>query len=200
MYNLGTYGCGAFRPIREGSATGYSRPGAALQREASSVTSSIGFYASQTDQGALDNFAASLGLRLVSPTLGQPVNSAELGPFCFLTAVEESDLHPYGLPPVRLTDALDPMLGYMRSYFKSPYLVCGHIQYSDDVRVLAQATRPYYSKLSGWIKAKWTRLPGGGFYIGDEAQRLVEAGAQLVNALPGTYEFQRIEVPASKSR
>ena len=156
------------------------------------MTGSIGFYASQADQEALESFALSLGLRLVSPKLGQAVNaSPAFGPFCYLSAVAESELHPYGTPQVLLTDARDPMLAYMRSYFKSPYLVCGHIQHSDDVRALAQLTRPYYSQLARWIKANWTRLPGGSYYIGDEAQRLVAAGAQMVSAMPGTFEFQQ---------
>ena len=162
------------------------------------MTSSIAFYASQIDREILESFAISLGLCLVSPTVGRPVNAdAALGPFCYLSAVAESELHPYGKPPVRISDARDPMLSYMRSYFERPFLVLGHIQHSDDVRALAQVTRPYYSKLSRWIKSSWACLPGGDIYIGADAQRLVENGAQMANAVPGTFEFHRIESHAT---
>ena len=38
-------------------------------------------------------------------------------------------------------DARDPMIGFMRSYFKETYLVAGHLQINGDGPVLAQRSK-----------------------------------------------------------
>lgn len=86
------------------------------------------------------------------------------------------------------------MIGFMRSYFKNPYLVAGHIHWSNDAPQLAAKTKPYYQQISKWIKSNWKLLPGGGFYIAPEAQSLVDAGAEMVNVLPGQAEFSLIKI------
>jgi|SRR6185369_123761 hypothetical protein len=150
------------------------------------MSSSIGFYCGTSDNDALEEYARSIGLVLVPPSIDKPsVPKADVGPFCFLSLVPASDLHPYGDPPVRITDARDPLIGFMRAYFKNPYLVAGHIHWSDDVRELAARTKPKFQKLAGWVKKEWERLPGGGFYVGPEAKGLIEKGATMVNVLPG---------------
>jgi hypothetical protein len=154
--------------------------------------SSIGFYCGPADNNAIQRFAESIGLHLVPTSIDKPVNTVpELGPYCFLSLLPVSELHPYGEPCVRVTDARDPMIGFMRSYFKDPYLVAGHLNWSDDVSALAVKTKPYFQQLTKWIKQQWTLLPGGGFYVGPEGRTLVDRGAQMVNVLPGQAEFSR---------
>ena len=77
-------------------------------------------------------------------------------------------------------------------YFKDPYLVLGHIHWSDDVASLAVQTKPYFQKLRSWIKREWE--PYGDLYIGREAKELVANGAQMVNVLPGQASFTVVKV------
>ena len=148
--------------------------------------SNIGFYCGVSDNEALQEFSKSIGLYLMPMTMDNDLSADPAkGPFCFLSVVPMADLHPYGIPPVRLTDAKDPMLGFMRSYFANPYLVAGHIHWSNDVPALAVKTKPYYQKITKWIKQNWQPQPGGNFYLGPEAQSLISKGAQMVNVLPG---------------
>ena len=114
------------------------------------------------------------------------------GPFCYLSLVPISELHPYGKPPQRVTDAKDPMLGFMRGYFRDPYLVLGHIHWSDDVAALAAQTKPYFQKLHYWIKREWE--PYGNLYIGPEAKNLIAKGAHMVNELPGQATLQIVKI------
>ena len=104
--------------------------------------------------------------------------------------VPESALHPYGNPPVRITDARDPVLRFIRPYFSNPFLVVGHIYWSNDVPELAQRTKPHYQRMVRWIRKEWVK--DGDFYIGPEADQLVQRGAQLVNAIPEQATFQLI--------
>jgi len=157
--------------------------------------SSIGFYCADDDNQHLQMFAESLGLIAVSLRIDIEVGHASVtGPYCFLSTVPKSKLHPYGSPPLRLTDAKDPMLGFMRSYFANPYLVAGHIQWSNDVPILAAQTKPYYQDIAQWIKNNWEALPGRGYYIGPRARELVSKGAEMVNVPPGEAEFTLIPV------
>jgi len=154
------------------------------------MASSIGFYCGASDNEALEAYARSIGLVLVPLSIDKPlVSSADVAPFCFLSLVPASDLHPHGDPPVRITDARDPLIGFMRAYFKDPYLVAGHIHWSDDVRELAARTKPIFQKLASWVRKEWERLPGGGFYVGPEAEGLIRKGAITVNVLPGAASF-----------
>lgn len=81
---------------------------------------------------------------------------------------------------------------FMRAYFKSPYLVLGHIYWSNDVPSLAAQTKPYYQKLARWIRKEWEKV--GDFYFGSEAMRLAGKGAELVNVLPGTTNIKIISL------
>lgn len=155
--------------------------------------STVCFYCGPSDIDALQGFAVSLGLHLVPMTIDKEAVSAPVdGPFCYLSLVPKSELHPYGKSPQRFTDAKDPMLGFMRGYFKDPYLVLGHIHWSDDVAALAAQTKPYFQKLRNWIRREWELY--GDLYIGPEAKELVAKGAQMVNALPGQATFQIAKV------
>ena len=139
------------------------------------------------------DYAKSIGLYIVAPTLDKPVDTdPESGPFCFLSLVDKTELHPFGNPPVRITDAKDPVMRFMRAYFKNPYLVVGHIYWSNDVPTLASQTKPYYQKLARWIRKEWVKY--GDFYIGPEANCLIGKGAEKINVLPGTADVQVVKV------
>jgi hypothetical protein len=154
---------------------------------------SIAFFSGSSDTEAFQDFAASLGLHLVPMTVDKKVVPAPAdGPFCYLSLVPISELHPYGEPRKQITEAKDPMLGFMRAYFKNPYLVLGHLHWSDDVAALATQTKPYYQKLRNWIKHEWESY--GDVYIGPEAKELIEKGAQMVNALPGQAALHVIKI------
>jgi hypothetical protein len=136
--------------------------------------STIGFFCGNDDHQALQNYAESLGLQVIAPLFDvDSAGDAVDGPFCYLSAVSKAELHPFGNPANRLTDARDPILTFMRGYFKSPYLVAGHIYWSDDVATLAAITKPYFHKLSKWIRQNWEVLPGGGGLLGPSRSRVV---------------------------
>ena len=152
------------------------------------MSSSIVIFSGATDLQALQEFAQSSGLREQAMVFGTVVtSSAADGPYCYLSPVAESELHPYGVPPTKITPARDPLLGFMRPYFTAPYLVCGHIQWSNDVPALAERTKPYYQRLARWIRKEWKKV--GDSYVGPEAAQLIEQGAQMVAALPGEADL-----------
>lgn len=147
--------------------------------------SSIAFYCGNTDIAALSQFAQSLGLHLVPMQLDrEDVGMPENGPACFLSTIQRENLHPYGTPPVKISDVTDPLMLFMRAYHKPPYLVLGHVKWNDDKADFAAITRPYYQKIARWIRAQWRRPEGWDFYCGPEATQLLENGAQTVNFLP----------------
>ena len=153
--------------------------------------SSIGFFCADGDLQALQQFSKSVGLRLQAPLVGQDVpEAAKDSPYCFLSLVPESELHPYGSPPLRVTDARDPVLRFMRPYFSNPYLVLGHIYWSNDVPALAERTKASYQRLARWVRKEWEKY--GDFYVGPEAMRLFQQGAQMVNFLPGQADISII--------
>jgi hypothetical protein len=155
----------------------------------------IGIYCGASDDLALRKFGESIGLITISPRFDRELSEdAASGPYCFFSTVSKLELHPYGDPPVTITDVKDPIMRFMRSYFKDPYLVAGHIHWSDDVRALSVKTRPHYQQISKWINKNWERLPGGRYYVGPEARSLINRGAEMVNVLPGTADFKIIEV------
>lgn len=148
---------------------------------------SVCFFAGPGDNQALCEYALSIGLKIQPPLVGEPAVSPtddpSAGPFCYLTPVPESELHPYGNPP-RVSDAIDPLLLFMRSYHQPPYLIMGHIHWSDDVPHLAKLTKRYFSKMAKWLEQNWRKHSAGEF-IGPEAWRLVQLGAQLTDLPPG---------------
>src|SRR5262245_27475682 len=148
--------------------------------------SSIGFYCGKADNAELTEFARSVGLHVVPPRLdresaGEP---EEAGPFCYLSTLPREELHPYGQPPVLIADVKDPLLLFMRGFYKEPYLVLGQIHWNNDVAALASITRPYFQKLTRWIRQNWRKPDRWDFYCEPEASTLLARGAQTVNSLP----------------
>lgn len=156
------------------------------------MSSSIVLFCAASDLQALQEFAQGGGLRLQAIVVGGEVSiSAKDGPYCYLSPVAESELHPYGVPPTRLTPARDPLIGFMRPYFAAPYLVCGHIQWTNDQPAVAERTKPYYQRIARWIRKEWKKH--GDSYVGPEAAQLIEQGAQMVAALPGEADLTIIK-------
>lgn len=156
--------------------------------------SSILFFSGRSDNDALQAFASSIGLSLVPLTLDRCVpEDPAAGPFCFLSVLPTDKLSPYGVDMVNVSDATDPLIGFLRSYCKGPYLVAGHIYWSNDVPELSKVTRPYYNKLVRWIKKEWEKY--GEIYIGPEARACLDKGAEMVNILPGSATLEVIELP-----
>lgn len=144
---------------------------------------SIGICCGNADTEALTLFARSLGLHLF-PILFDDEVSVDPGdgPFCWLSLVPKSQLHPHG-NPAKISYVDDPLIGFGRAYYKSPYLVAGEIQwYWDYGRPVA--TKPAYQALAKWIRSEWKMHRRHGFYFGPEAQQLLVQGAQVVNFPP----------------
>lgn len=152
--------------------------------------SSIEFFAAPTDDRSLCEVARTLGLRLVTPWLDQlgtaDTEEPSRGAFWYLSFLPVGDLHPYGDPPVQVSDATDPLIEFLRSYYVPPFLVAGRLYWADDVPALSRRTKPYFLKLARWIKSNWARRADDGYYVGPEAMRLiVEDLAQTTYVAPG---------------
>jgi hypothetical protein len=157
---------------------------------------SIYMFAGPTDNRALSEYILSLGLRMYPILMQQPEIALDddpaAYPYCFLSAIQREDLHPYG-SPARIGAATDPLLQMMRPYFREPnLLVVGDIFCSDDVRELFGVTKPIFTKLSKWIRKHWERLQTGQ-YIGPQAQMLHAQRATLAYFPPGVPIEQRID-------
>jgi hypothetical protein len=146
--------------------------------------SHVCFFCGPSDANALEKFSVSLGLQIIPVLFEQSSVPLPIDmPHCFLSPVPKSALHPYGHPPLKVTDARDPLLSFSRAYFSTPYLVMGRIHWNNDVQSLASQTKPYFQKLKAWMKREWEKR--GDVYLGPEAAELIVGGAQQVNDLPG---------------
>lgn len=147
--------------------------------------SSLDFFAGNEDYSALLSNISALGLHLLPRRLDLPdISDIEKRPLCNLSLVSLEEAHPYGEPRVKLGRAKDPMMDFFRPVYRAPYLVLGQILWNDDDREIAALTKPAFKEISKWVKSNWTKLPNGPFYIGPEAKRLADQGAELVNILP----------------
>lgn len=156
--------------------------------------SSIGFFAAESDTAELQRFVESLSLTLVAPLISNKVapNPAD-GPFCYLSPVGNEALHPYGSPAVKVSDATDPLLVYIRSFTKENCVVLGQLHWTNDVPNLAKITAPYYKKIAAWIRKNWRKE--GDFYLGPQAEIMVKNGSQLVGFPPGeVYNINIVKV------
>lgn len=149
--------------------------------------SSVSFYCGPEDTKALVEYAESLGLSLIGMTLDrlEVERDPKRGPFCYLSFLNVGDLHPYGTPAINISDATDPLIELLRSYYDPPYLVSGRIYWSNDVPEFAKRTKPYFVKLKKWVQQNWAKRPDSAFYFGPEANLLVEEeGAEPVTFHP----------------
>lgn len=164
-------------------------------RGVGTMGASIYYFAGPSDSQVFSEYAQSLGLRILPPLFDNPqispTNDPCEGPFCFLSPRSKDELHPYG-QPAKISDALDPLIEFWRSYYRSPdLLVIGRLHCSNDVGDLHETTKTNFSRLAKWIKGNWKKLPTGQ-YIGPEAETLVNNGAKLVYFPPGINIEEKI--------
>ena len=156
--------------------------------------SSLYIFSGPKDYQELEGEIRRRGLHMYPILMEQPelalANDPAARPFCFLSHLARHELHPYGNPP-RICDATDPLLSFMRPYFKPPdLLVMGRIHCSADVPKFYDVMMPYFRGLAGWVKAHWEKLDSGE-YIGPEATTIRDAGARLVT-FPPNVPIERI--------
>jgi hypothetical protein len=134
---------------------------------------------------------------LLSQPEVNPTDNPSTNPFCYLSPLPMSELHPNGTPP-GIGPATDPLLEFSFAYFLPPdKLVLGGLHCSTDVPDFFPVAKPYFRKLAKWISANWKTLPGGQFYIAPEVESLLANGARLVNFPPGV-EIEVKVVPDRK--
>lgn len=145
---------------------------------------SIGLYGSKEDTRILTDYACEIGLHVVGLLEGQVVTEdPEQRQSCYLSLKEPQELESIGEKKI-FSEAVDPLLDYIRPYYTEPYLVLGSISCSNDSPELYAQTRRYYHKLARWIRKEWSKY--GDFYLGPEAKTLFEGGARMINFPPGS--------------
>jgi hypothetical protein len=147
--------------------------------------SSVSFFCGSKDTESLTEYATSLGLFLV-PLLSDSnqrvsTDTSEY-PFCYVSLVPAEQLHPYGDPAI-VSNAKDPLIEFLRAYYKAPYLVSGRIYWSTDHKEHAAITKSAYAKLARWVRTNWKKREGHSFYFGPEAEKLIETEG----AIPTTF-------------
>jgi hypothetical protein len=156
----------------------------------------IYFFAAPHDNRILCEYAESIGLRLLPPLVEQSEIRASddpvTGPFCYLSPLPRDQLHPYGIRPL-IGPATDPLIEFLRSYFRPPdLLVMGRLFCSDDVPAFCRVTNKYYTCLTKWIRENWKKMPEGQ-YIGHQAQHLLENGVALAYFPPNSVLVQQLD-------
>ena len=148
------------------------------------------FFAGPDDDRAFREYGDSIGLSLIPPRIDRigcvPVEGPGSASFWYFSNIRPQELHPYGDPKVKISDALDPLVQYSRSFYDPPNLIAGRIYWSNDVPELASRSKPIYSKLAAWIKKSWERRRQDGYYVGPQAKRLAdEEGIEFFYLPPG---------------
>ncbi len=147
-------------------------------------------FAAAEDDTALRAYAKSIGLTLLHPHAYKMTSeenerafddSAQGGLFSFLP-VEQLHRHPH--PNIGLSEALDPLIRYVRPTYRIPHLVAGQIHWYTDARKMADQTKPYFQKLRRWVGDNWRRREEDDYYIGTHADELLAAGKAQIAYLP----------------
>lgn len=133
--------------------------------------------AAPQDYEDLMAFCSELGLHTLPMSLGKSVALPAEGPVCFLGFAKESELHPYGSPPVRISDVKDPLLLFVRPYYAPPYLTDGQISLNEDNKAVSEQIRPAFEKIRRWVKKNWHKTEEFASYIGPEAVSLLGSKA-----------------------
>ena len=160
--------------------------------------SRVSFYAGPADNRALTDFAKSIGLLLLSTKLGGTVDEDDSTAFpgCILSLVPASELRLLGKPPIYLGYPGDPVIAVLRSYCEPPYLVSGNIFWEDYGTEGTALTKPYFGKLSRWIRKNWSKRPDHAFYFGPDAARMVDEEGVIPSSLPPGLEIQYVAIPS----
>lgn len=154
--------------------------------------SRILFVAGPDDIQALNDYIRSLGLHLVSRSTERSYsdNPLELAG-CFISPVPADQLHTDPRYPTRRSEAIDPLIPYLRSRLTPPYLTPGDIFWNNDVKRLAIQTKPTFQKLARWIRKNWPKPEGDDYHFGPQAMKLVfEDGVIATSLVPGVQVFQ----------
>ena len=160
--------------------------------------SSVSFFAGHDDDVALREFAKSIGLILLhpyAPRMTEEKNQAAFdnpiqgGFFSFLSL---DALHPRTNPPGELCEVIDPLIPYVRPYYAPPILVAGHLFWNTDVSELARQTKPYFQKLRRWVQSNWKMREEDGYYIGPQAQKILEEERARIAYLPPEVKVRTI--------
>lgn len=160
------------------------------------MANAICYFAGSEDNRVLCEFLTSLGLSMFPILMDQPEimpgDDPAAGPFCYLSPLPRSQLHPYGRP-LGIGHGTDPLLGLFRSYLSPPDgLVMGQLHCPDDVAFLHTIIRPYFTRIASWIRREWVKLPDGHQYIGPEALSLAENGTKLLQ-LPPSVKVRQVQ-------
>ena len=159
----------------------------------------IAYFASAEDDRALRAHIASIGLSILPASLKlldnggvyPPPDDPTMGGYLSFRPIEE--LHPYGSPAVRISDATDPLIQFTRAYYRKPYLVAGRIYWSNDVPELASLTRDYFKQLAKWVRENWVKRTSDGYFFGPNALRLAENAATIVTYFPPAVTIESQE-------
>lgn len=147
-------------------------------------------FAGPKDDEAFRQHAESIGMLLLHPFAGRMTrkeskaafeNPQQGGLFSFLGL---EDLHPDNHPSGCLCEVVDPLLPYFRPWYQPPYLVAGQVVWNTDVKELAQQTRPYFQKLRRWVQKNWKRRQEDKYYIGPDAQRILQEQEAQIAYMP----------------
>lgn len=145
--------------------------------------------AGSEDDAAFRAYAESIGLTLLHPhaykmTFEENKRAFEIpeqgGCFSFLP-VERLHRHPH--PDIGLCHALDPLIPYIRPFYKPPHLIAGQVIWYRDVEAFARQTRPYFQKLWRWVQTNW-QLREDGYLIGPHGGRILHGGAKVAYMPP----------------
>lgn len=156
---------------------------------------SIEFFAAAEDDRTLREFAASIGLDLVSLLFEERSNDlsdAGLNPACYFCLGTSDELHPYG-PKRLISDATDPVIEFTRSVHDPPDLIAGRIYWSDDVEEFARLTKGPFRKLVSWIRRNWQRRADG-YYAGPRALELVSTGCAVARHFRQGTPVRRVQI------
>jgi hypothetical protein len=129
--------------------------------------------AGPSDYEQLVGYCRELGLHLLPACIGSPIPAPSVSQMCYLGSMKESELHPYGNPPIRVTDVRDPLLLFIRPYYDPPYLTDGSISLNEDNKAVSALIKPAFEKIRKWVKLNWSKTNQFASYIGPEAQSLL---------------------------
>ncbi|KKL46361.1 hypothetical protein LCGC14_2346340 [marine sediment metagenome] len=158
-------------------------------------------FATLDDLRAFREFVRSIDLRLLPSEPGE-FSPRELQAFMedpttggYFSFLPLGQLHLYGRPPVKISDATDPLIFFVPPRYDPPNLIAGQIQWTGRHSKFGVQTKPYYAKLWRWVDKNWTKRLEDAYYLGPEAARLAEEDETQLYYFPPGIEIQKVAVP-----
>ena len=161
----------------------------------------LSIFATPSDLRAFREFSGSIGLCLL------PADPGEFSPQQLQAFMEDptrggyfsflplEQLHLYGKPPVKISDATDPLIFFVPPRYDPPNLIAGQICWTGQYGTFGAQTKPYYAKLWRWVDKNWTKRLEDGYYLGPEAERLAEREETQLYYLPPGVKIEEVVVP-----